>query len=189
MPHLLKAAPAVLSLLSSQQSKGTDKAVQQQNKFSDMLQSAMSANSPAASSAVGQANIKPEDIKSSANAVLDSIRKKIPTPDTYSSLTAGIANLPQTASNLQTTSDTKKLTAAKDAFTSAVAATTVKPLIEASAQAAQLNVFSENKSLVVSAAPSIQNASAGGWERYRMDALASNKKFGGLMAGLKLPIG
>jgi hypothetical protein len=188
LPALIKAAPVVTSLLSSQLTKSKDKS-SQQGKFSDMLQSALNAGGASGTtSTYTQSTVKADDIKSSANAVLDAIKKKIATP-AANSITPGIVNLPQSASNLLAAPDTKKLNAAGDAFNAAVAATPVKPLVEASSPSAQINMFSDNMSLVVNAAPASQNTTAGGWDRYRMDASAMNKKGGSVTLGLKMPIG
>jgi hypothetical protein len=159
LPYLLKAAPAVTSLLSSAKTQDKNKSSQQDN-FAGMLQSALNAGSTsAASTSCSQATIKPEEIKNSANAILETIKKKIATPDAYS-MTPGIVNLPQAVNARQAASDAKKLTAATDALNSAAAATPVKPLIEGASQAVQVNIFSDDKSIMVSATPSNQTTLA-----------------------------
>jgi hypothetical protein len=190
LPYLLKAAPAVASLLTSKQTHGKDSSAQQ-GSFANMLQSAVNIGSASAAPAAGSlANIKPDDIKSSANAVLDAIKKKIATPETYS-MSPGIVNLPNAGNNNQVTLDSKKLSSANDAFNSAVAATPVKPLIETAPQSAQLNI-GNNASIVV-AAPNASQDTNTGLERYRMQSAALNRKSGnlgsGVMVGLRIPIG
>jgi hypothetical protein len=133
MPLLIKAAPTIASMLSTKQTQGKD-ASSQQTSFANVLESAFSN---ANNSSNSQTTVNLEEIKSSSNTILDQIKKNVATPTSYS-MAPGIVQLPTNSSNqVNVVPDMKKLTAAADAFNSAVAVTPVKPLIEVSSQAAK----------------------------------------------------
>ena len=192
LPHLLQgfAIPAIADLLSKKPATGQD-ASNAQGSFSSILKSELDSRSGAvAQTGAGTAVADPAktasaDFSKALSAVADTAKEKL-TSSAASTMTPGIMLLPVNAVN----------TAHKPSASQALNVTnTLNQAAAATGSSSQIKIAGDNPSLVMITPQQNQAANNAGWDRYKMDAVASNTRGGssllskGVFLGLKIPIG